>query len=424
MAINLIEGIVKYVTDYLDTQYATASKSIYLEGRGGYAIDRDFTGAGKVRLMKISSDGLGEYRPANTLLDAAPGHAHYEGYNGTGVRGGYPVKALNTEWETYALAYDRGAQFVLDRVTDIQSAGMALAYQLPEFIRTKVIPEIDATRFSKLAGYTSTALGNRKEETPTDETIVGDLEAVFALLENREVPAEDQIIFVSPEVNSMLRTSPQISRFITQGDFRSPTGLTFNVAMFEGRPIIVVPENRFYTDVVLGANGYYPGATSKKINYIVCSRNACLPVMRINMSRVYGPELVHEFDGYVINCHLWHDLFVPENKRIGVYASVSATSATGAKLLVSTKAGTATNGFIVDYVQTLPEGLAYDQIVYNTTADFTLGANTEVTGNVKAIELGAEATETTATDAYFAVLRGGAVLAKSAGKVSLNKKTD
>ena len=354
MAINLIEGIVKYVTDYLDTQYATASKSIYLEGRGGYAIDRDFTGAGKVRLMKISSDGLGEYRPANTLLDAAPGHAHYEGYNGTGVRGGYPVKALNTEWETYALAYDRGAQFVLDRVTDIQSAGMALAYQLPEFIRTKVIPEIDATRFSKLAGYTSTALGNRKEETPTDETIVGDLEAVFALLENREVPAEDQIIFVSPEVNSMLRTSPQISRFITQGDFRSPTGLTFNVAMFEGRPIIVVPEN----------------------------------------------------------------------KRIGVYASVSATSATGAKLLVSTKAGTATNGFIVDYVQTLPEGLAYDQIVYNTTADFTLGANTEVTGNVKAIELGVEATETTATDAYFAVLRGGAVLAKSAGKVSLNKKTD
>ena len=418
MANNIVR-IEKWLPNVVDTVFATESKTALLEN-GKKFLDLDFKEAGYVRVMSILMDGLSDYYRVNHIGQAnSLAYAHDNQNNGADARDGYHRGSTSATWEIYQLAYDRGKQFLVDNMDNEETAGGIIANLLKEFLRTKVVPEVDALRFSKIAGTTNASLGNRVVETiaSLSNTILNKFNVAFEWLTEHEVPEEEQLIFVSPAVYTAIMSSTELTRYITQADFRSESGITFKLQSYAGRPIIVVPSDRFYTDIVISQNGYYPATSSRTINYIVCSRKAIIPIVKLNKSKVWSPETQDDFDGYKVNFRMYHDVIVPKNKVAGVYASVSdvVASTKASKLDVVLSKGTAEHTFVLDEFYTLPAGML-GKVVYGTSA-FALGSKAILSGasqNAVVIEKGVPFTASGSTsgssyvydDAFFALIDG------------------
>lgn len=422
---NQITRIEKWLPQVVDTVFAVESKTALLEN-GQKFLDLDFKEAGYVRIMSILMDGLSDYYRVNHIGQAnSLAYAHDNQNNGSGARDGYARGNTSAQWEIYSLRYDRGKQFLVDNMDNEETAGSIIANLLKEFLRTKVVPEVDAVRFSGLAGTTNATFGNLVVETSFANSIITKFNTAFEWLTEHEVPEEEQIIFVSPAINTAILSSTELTRYILQEDFRSEKGITFKLHSYNGRPIVVVPSDRFYTDVVVGTNGYYPSANSKVINYIVCSKKAIVPIVKLQKSKIWSPETQDDFDGYKVNFRMYHDIIVPKNKVAGVYVSVSNTSAStkASRLDLYLKEGATTNGYVLEKYYTVPAGLMGAKVVGCASA-FTLGSTPTVDGTtIFEVSQGVETVDATNTTLYFALLdNAGKVIATSA-QITLPKKS-
>lgn len=413
---NSITTIQKYLTRALDTVFATESKTAVLEN-GSKWIDVDFKEAGYVRIMSMLMDGLSDYYRANHGSSASGG---YSNYNGVNHNDGYKVGDLSAKWEIKPLRFDRGRQFQVDDMDNEETAGLIIANLLKEFLRTKVVPEVDAIRFSEIANVTYASLGNRVGETPV--TTKGNPSEIthlwnkgFEWLVEHEVPEEDQVIFVSPATWTIVANTEEIYKTLTQLDYKSERGIDFHFAAYMGRPIIVVPSDRFFTDVELTQNGYAPKTGSVVINYIIASKRGCVPIVKLEKSKIFGPESVQDFDGYKCNVRIYHDIIIPDNKVPGFYVSVSSTAASTKTSLLNVALadnGDSANYRVVNYF-TVPAGI-YGTLKYNSSA-YTVGSSGSAG---TAVEKGGLVPEGASAGAvtYFAIVdeRTGLVLAASA----------
>lgn len=396
---NNFELITKYITNAIDTVFATESKSAIFE-RGEKFMDLNFKEAGYVKIANMLLDGLSDYYRA--------GHNNanggYSNYNGEGHNDGYKVGSANVTWEIKELRYLRGKQFQIDETDNEETAGLLIANILREFLRTKVVPEVDAVRFSTIASSANAFLGNLVTETPVSAK--GDASEIihlfnkgFEWLTEHEVPEDEQVILVSAPTWTVIQNSEEINKFITQEDLRSERGVTFRVNAYNGRPIISVPSDRFYSSIVVDDAGYRPASGAKVINYMIVSKKAIVPVVKVEKAKIFGPSVVQDFDGYKVNFKLYHDTIIPSNKLVGCYVSLGETSASEKANLVSvalTKTATA-GTYTLDGFYTVPAGLR-GTLIHKATA-FTLGT----TDNASAVlPVGATFKATAATE-YFAV---------------------
>lgn len=377
---NNFELITRYLPDVVDKVFVQESKTAIFENGGKY-IDVNFKEAGYVKLMSMLMDGLSDYHRA--------GHGYDEE--------GYGKASVTTQWELFKLMYDRGVQFKVDEADDEESARQIIANLLTEFIRTKVVTEVDAVRFSRIAEKANATLGNLVTETIEANKIIAGFNTAFEWQEENDVPAEDQVIFVSPKVMTLIRNTTELNKMITQTDFTS-NGVTFTLPSYNGRPIISVPSSRFMTNVKTGSNGFYAGTNSKLINYMIVSKKAIVPVVKIEKSVVFTPDRVQDFDGYKVNFRLYHDLIIPKNKVVGAYVSVSEENATtkSSKLMVEVNA--VGDEHIISTYYTAPAGV-HGKLVQGTSA-FTVGTEyadaDEITLDVPFTKVG--------TTEYFAIL--------------------
>lgn len=79
-------------------------------------------GADTVKLFKAQIPGLGDYNRST----------------------GYPHADYVSTWETLQLTKDRGVDLMIDREDNEETLGMAFGTLAGEFMRTQVIPELDA----------------------------------------------------------------------------------------------------------------------------------------------------------------------------------------------------------------------------------------------------------------------------------------
>lgn len=396
---NKFSLITKYLTKALDSAMVTESKTAILE-RNDKFIDYDVKGANEVRIAKILMDGFGNYGRANS---AASGDGH-SNYNGRNHGDGYPVGNVGLDWETRKLAYDRGKQFQIDDMDDEETAGILMGSLLSEFLKTQAVPEIDACRFGRIAGATNAFFGNRVTETPN--ATKGDASEIthlfnkaFKYLTEHGVPDSDQVIFVSPDVKETISNTQEIYKHLTQAEYTSEKGVQFTFDSYLGRPIIEVPSDRFFDKVEVTDNGYIPAPGSHVLNYVVCSKKAVSPIVKLNKSRIFGPDVNQDFDGYKANLRLYHDCFIADNASVGIYASVSTVDGFAKGNLVNValeKTSTKATYLVTKYVTT-PAG-KLGTLIHKATA-FTLGATDNSSAEVK---VGGTFVAAAATE-YFAV---------------------
>jgi len=426
--------ITKFLPDAVDEYFVAESKTVILEN-GSKFIDVNFDEAGYVKIADFLLDGLSDYY--KTQVEPRPaspaGYAAYAGNLGEGERDGFDIGGSDITWEIFKLQWCRGRQFRIDHIANEETGKLVTGGIIEKFHREKVIPEVDACRFSVIADAASISLGNLVTETvdPTsgdqyinEGNILSKFFAMRKYLVESEVPLEDLVWFVSPDVYAVLVNSEKLTKFITQSDYKSDSGLTIQVKKFNDVPIIEVPSSRFFTNVATTRNGYQAVSTSRGINYLMCSRKAVVPIRKIEHSKMYGEDMagIAGFYGTMMNYLLYHGVVIPKNKAIAVYCSVGANLATAKTniLLVDLRAGADSGSTILKAFFTRPSALR-GTVCYSATDSFTVGSavsdvddSTDPSSNPVSWSVGVQKTISQSTLYFGLVDYRGICIAKSA----------
>ena len=255
----------------------------------------DFAGANVVKVFKTDPIGLGTYSRVS----------------------GYPAGQVVGAWETMTLSIERGRAFVIDRMDDEETLGMAFGTLASEFIRTEVAPELDAYRFAKYAG--TSGIQTVAGATLDANSILTAIDAAKLALDQNEVPREGRLLYISDACLNLLEG--KVSRFLANENVVDRT-----VNRFDGMEVIMVPQTRFYTKVTLDegasvdAGGYSKtSSTGKDVNFMIIHPSSVLQVTKHAALKVFTPEENQTTDGWLVQYRIYHDAFVYDNKVAGVY---------------------------------------------------------------------------------------------------------
>ena len=323
MGMNQIQLITKYSTEAWDTVYKQESVMSLLDANPKLV---KFEGAKTVKIGKYQAGGLHDYYRNNTGDGRVPTG---EGdFLNDSLGFGYQKSGMKLVWEEFTLRADRAAAIPVEMFDNEESGEELVGLGVSEFSRTVMVPEIDAYGLSTIASYCTTALGNLVEEDITDKPLAS-LNNGFEYMEDHEVQVSKQIAFVSPEFIKALRNTTEVTKFLGQTDYSENKDTKFTITTYEGRKLVHVSPERLRTDIdMFGREGYGWKSTSKKINFLLVATDAVMHVVKYEKVKVIGGDMNlagQGFDGYTIFARVYHDVFVPENKRVALYCSVKKT---------------------------------------------------------------------------------------------------
>jgi len=294
---NTIE-YAKIFQKELDKQVIEGSTSGWMEENASQVI---YNGGNEIKLPKMSLQGLGSYSRDD----------------------GYAGGAITYAYETFTLTQDRGRRFRIDAIdVDESGFGLAAANVAAEFQRTKVIPEIDAYRYSKLAA----AAGIKETYTPDKSTVMSTL--LDQLGQVRDITGDegDVVIIMSRPVYDKLMLSGEISYAVETSNFKQGD-MELAVKSINGVPVIPVPSARMkseYTFKADGDGGFAPTAGAKDINWVICPKSAPIAVSKTDNVKIITPEANQFADAWDIDYRKYHDLFIPDNKKAVIAVSMGA----------------------------------------------------------------------------------------------------
>lgn len=247
-------------------------------------------------------------KTVNVLKLDLNGNANYD------RNAGYVPGSATGVWEPLTLTIDRGRSFLLDEMDAdemLLSAGQVLA----EHQRVWAIPEEDAYRFAKIA---SGADASQVVSGALTTGAASAIQTAEAALDDAEVPYEGRILFISPKVYSVLKSD--IVRYTENGD----PDVNGRVEMYDDMRVIRVPQSRFNTAVTLNApttaaaaGGF--NATGDDINFMIVHPSAVIQIVKHLVPQIFAPSQVYTANGFIINYREYHDTFVLDNKKKGIY---------------------------------------------------------------------------------------------------------
>lgn len=326
---NKIGLITKYSEGAWDTVYKAESFSSLLDRQSNLI---KFDNARTVRVFKGALGGLGNYRRNNVELGQPEGLAPR----------GYVQSNLQATWETYTLTQDRAACYPIEYFDDEETAGLSVGYVVKESSRTVVIPEVDAYCFSKIIDYlVKFNFGSIADWTNPGTAMLGNLvignadniatAPIAALnkgykwLADNEVPVERQIVFASTAFDNALRETNELYRRLA-AEPSSDKSVSFHITNYEGRRIVVVPPQRFGVLFATNPiNGYHFADDDPYIDFIVMDQEAAVHVVKYNKVKTLTGEAAlaaTNMDAIVVYVRIYHDVFVFDNRIVGIYAHV------------------------------------------------------------------------------------------------------
>ncbi|MGI6263877.1 MAG: hypothetical protein ACOYJY_00210 [Acutalibacteraceae bacterium] len=293
---------------FAQTMTAELDKAVVQKPVTGFFADNNlrskFVGAKTVLIPEMEMSGLGDYDRDS----------------------GFVKGTITVTSQPYTLQMDRGRSFQLDREDNDESGVAGLAGQvLGEFVRTKVVPEMDAYCLSKLAGL---AVQNSQtvSGTPATQAYKMLCEAI-AKAQNEIGYDEELVAFVDGAMFTALQNSAEVSRHIEMSSF-SKGGLDTTVRSLNGTAIIPVPDSRMKTaytfqngvDAGQQDGGFVPAANAKSIGLLVLPKRAASLVKKTEQVRTFDPAHNLQADAWKFDYRLYYDLFVKNSMSKGIVA--------------------------------------------------------------------------------------------------------
>jgi hypothetical protein len=293
---NSIALITKYLP-ILDEIYKNASLTSILDATANKV---QFLGANAVKLFKTSVDGLGNYSRNSGYVDGS----------------------VTATWETLTLTQDRGRSFMVDSMDNEETANLAFGTLAGEFIRTKVVPEIDSYRFASYAAAAGTV---KAEALATSAAVLAAIDVAEEKMNDDEVPTEGRILFIANSQYTLLKNA--ITRTYT-----NEGGIERAIEMFDNMRVIRVPKTRFNTAITLNdgttsgqeAGGYVVGGYP--INFMIVHPSAVVQTVKHENPRVFSPDVNQKADAWKYDYRVYHGAFVEANKTAGIYVSRDTTA--------------------------------------------------------------------------------------------------
>lgn len=369
MAGNNIHLITQYSTKAFDEVYKQESVTAALDAPNAFM---EFTGAKTVKIRKFQTGGLSDYSRNNNAggygdirIDEPSG----DYYGSAGF--GYKQTSAKVEWEERTLKMDRAAAIPIEYFDNEEAGGDVVSLTAAEFMRTAMVPENDAYTLSTIAANAGKVV---KETIDTDKSLAA-LNSAFLYFEENEVPANDQVIFASPAFMKKLRETKELARWL--GEDVKDRKVNYRITDYEGRQIITVSPQRLHTGFKRYQGGYGWEKGSAAINFLAVSKSAVMHVKKFEQLKIVGGEANlsgNGFDGYTIYARMYYDVFVLDNKKYGIYASISETEEAAevpmVKLEIETD-GAATNPVITKITTTPPNVLCFVASGTNSSGTLT-----------------------------------------------------
>ncbi|MDK2800572.1 MAG: hypothetical protein PWQ70_2191 [Clostridiales bacterium] len=301
---NTLEYAKIFQTE-LDAQMVAGATSGWMELNSDMV---KYNGGNEVKIPSVVMDGLADYD-----RDA-----------------GFTKGSVTLSYQTHQLTQDRGRTFSLDAMdvdetNFVATAGMVLG----EFQRTKVIPEVDAYRYSKIASLAingSKASGGYTPAT-TDilEKLVADIYKVYDVV-GEGTPL---VITMNMGIASVLDTADKVEKKLDVIDF-TQGNVQLKVKSIDGIPIVRVPSTRMKTAYVFNdgvtagqeSGGFVADAGALDINWIISARNSVIAVSKTDTPRIFDPQTNQTAHAWKIDYRKYHDLWIPTNKLDGVFVNV------------------------------------------------------------------------------------------------------
>lgn len=296
MGINTLEFATKFASE-LD-------KIIVQKSVTGFFADNlmraKFVGAKTVIIPDIDFVGLTDYDRDN----------------------GFSKGKMTVAHTPYALTQDRARSLQIDR-EDMDETGIAnLAGQvMGEYVRTKVVPEMDAYTLSKLA-----KIAIDKSNTKTIDTTKPYAQFVELVngVQGKAGFDEELVAFVNPTFYAAFMNSTEIQKIITTSDFKQGE-VNLKVKNLNGVAIIPVTDDRMKTEYTDDTENGGLKATdaAKDIGILVLPKKAASLVKKSEKIRVFGPETNQDADAYKFDYRVYYDVFVKKSNLDFIAAAIS-----------------------------------------------------------------------------------------------------
>lgn len=282
---NNIELAKKYLP-MLDEVYKSASLTADLLGDD--SVIREGQNVGEVSVAKLDMDGLGDFSRNS----------------------GYTQGNTRLSWETIKYDKERSQVLTIDRLDNQESMDMVFGRLGGEFIRTKVVPENDSARISKLVSKTQD--GSKKNaKIETAEKLVSELREATNYMDEKEVPQESRILYINTTIFSLLDDMESYKSKSILDRFSK---------------IVKMPQSRMYSAIELKSGkenfGYSKAAGAQDVNFVIVEKNAAIADTKQYL-KVFNPDEDQVGDSYKF-MYREYDLYgyVYENKLDGVYANL------------------------------------------------------------------------------------------------------
>lgn len=291
---NAIE-LAKQFVPVLDEVYKNASLTSDLDGASELA--RAGANANELIIPMLSMQGLGDYSRNSGYVDG-------------------DVTLTN---ETVKCNFDRGRMFMVDTMDNLETAGIAFGRLAGEFIRTKVVPELDAFRFACYAGKSGISKVATGATLASGEAVLKAIRAANDNMDEDEVPADGRRLYITPTLLGMIQDLDTTkSREVLQNFAKT----------------VKVPQTRFYTAIeqrsgkITGsgetekdesAGGYVKAAAAKDINFMIIHPSAVIQFSKHVAPKIITPESNQSADAYKFGYRHVAIAGLYQNKLAGVY---------------------------------------------------------------------------------------------------------
>ena len=279
-------ALAKVYTDLLDEVYKKSALTANLESDESLA--RAGANANEIVIPKISMDGLADYSRNS----------------------GYVNGDVTLTWETVKFNYERGRAFTVDDMDNEETQNIAFGKLAGEFIRTKVVPELDAFRFATYAAVTGAGTASATLATGAD--VIAALRTATSAMDEAEVPMEDRHLFITPTLYGLVqdldtnKSKEVLSRFAS---------------------ITQVPQTRFYSAIKLNdgttlgeeTGGYTKASGAVDLNFEIIHKPAVLQFTKHAVPKIISPEQNQDADAWKYGYRNYGLCDTYENKAAGIY---------------------------------------------------------------------------------------------------------
>ena len=283
--------LAKIYINLLDEVYQQNALTAVLESDASLA--KAGANANEIVIPKISMDGLADYSRNS----------------------GYVNGDVNLTWETVKFNYERGRAFTVDDMDNEETQNLAFGRLAGEFIRTKVIPELDAFRFATYAA--TTGAGTATGTLATGADVIAALRVATSAMDEAEVPMENRYLFITPTLYGLIQDMDSTKSREVLSRFASVTQ---------------VPQTRFYSAIELldgktsgeEKGGYKKAESATELNFEIIHKPATLQFTKHAVPKIISPAQNQDADAWKYGYRNYGLCDTYENKAAGIYVHKKA----------------------------------------------------------------------------------------------------